>query len=368
VIQLAGVGCALLLAGCMRLGYELVDPDTDGSLSPDGGSGESGGSGGGDGSAGGGSSPSSGGGGLDVAGGSDPEGTGGDPLEPDGGLTFDAAPDASPPPPAFCQSYGAFSAPARLTFASTGETWGPGPSPDNTTLFVGRTTTADENVAVATRPDRGTAFGALSSVANINSNANDGTPFLTASGLSLYFYSERSGGNGQRDLMLATRADPAAPFSAPSFLTPLNSPGIDHEARLSADELSLVFESDRNGGDGGPDLWLSERTLATDSFGAPRNLSELNTFDVETGPALSADALTIMFASVRPGNAGGTDIWAATRADRASSFGAPQNVSVLNSTAYEYDVALSLDGEEVFFVSTRQGSPALWRALRTCLD
>ena len=350
----------------MRLGYELLDRDTDGSVSGGGGGGGSGAS----------VSPIDDAGpdlapndadnrpasGVDAAAGSAGGSAGG----------FDAEPPVSVPDatttPTFCQSFGVFSAPQQLSFASSGENWGPGPSADNTTLFVGRTSSGDENVAVATRPDRGTAFGTLSSVPNVNSTARDGTPFITANGLSLYFFSERSGGLGQRDLMLATRADPGAPFSAPTFLSALNSSAIDHEPRLSADERSLVFESSRSGGDGGPDIWLAERVSVTDTFVAPTNVSELNTSVSETGPTLSADALTLIFASDRSGTAGGTDLWLATRPDRGSPFGPAQNLSVLNSSQYEYDPALSLDGEEIFFVSIRSGVPRLWRAQRACLD
>jgi len=308
-----------------------------------------------------------------ASGGGDPDVGTADPLDagpsgaPDAAIAFDAA-SADAGGVVACQSFAAFSAPQRLVFGSSGEAWGPGPSADNATLFVGLVVGSDENVARATRPDRGITFGALSNVANVNSGARDGTPFITANGLSLYFFSERFGGQGQRDLMLATRTDPAGAFSAPSFLTALNSSAIDHEPRLSADELSLVFESTRGGGAGGPDMWLAERSATSDAFVSPRNVSELNTSASETGPALSADALTLMFASDRPGGTGGTDIWRATRPDRATPFANVERVSELNSSSFEYDVALSADQNEVFFVSTRLGAPTLWRALRVCLD
>lgn len=364
-MRLAAVCAALSAGGCMRLGYELLDGDTDGAVSGGGGSGGSGTS----------VSP------IDDAGfapalrDADRSPADGEDATPGGAGSAEGGLDAATPAssdaaaaPAFCQSFGGFSAPQVLSFASSGENWGPGPSADNTTLFVGRTSSGDENVAVATRPDRGTAFGTLSAVPNVNSTARDGTPFITADGLSLYFFSERAGGLGQRDLMLATRPDPAAAFSAPSFLTALNSSAVDHEPRLSADQRSLVFESSRAGGDGGPDIWLAERASVTDTFIAPRNVSELNTSVSETGPTLSADALTLIFASNRAGSAGGTDIYLATRPDRVSPFGSAQNQSVLNSSQFEYDPALSLDGEEIFFVSTRSGTPRLWRAQRACLD
>ncbi len=343
----------------MRLGYELLAAETDGSSGASGSGGAA-------------AQPP---GGVDAS--SDvPSDAGGASATPPGDSGLDFPPDADAPAddpdaavvPAVCQSYSAFQSPERVQFSSSGETWGPGPSPDNSLLFVGLTIGSDENVAWATRTDRGALFGVLSQVANVNSGARDGTPFVTSNGLSLYLFSERAGGLGSRDLMLATRSDTGAAFSAPIFLTALNSSAYDHEARLSADERSIVFESTRAGGAGGPDLWLAERAATTDAFVSPRNLGELNRAGSETGPALSADGLTLMFASDRPGGAGGTDIWRATRSDRASTFGGLQNVSELNSNDYEYDVALALDGSEVFFVSTRLGQPILWRALRACTD
>ena len=61
------------------------------------------------------------------------------------------------------------------------------------------------------------------------------------------------------------------------------------------------------------------------------------------------------------------DLWVARRGAVDAPFGTPVPLSELNSTAVELDPALSLDGREIFFVSTRSGDYRIWHASRECL-
>ena len=56
--------------------------------------------------------------------------------------------------------------------------------------------------------------------ANVNSTAFDGAPALSFDGTTLYFFSERAGGIGKRDLYVTTRLRVAADASGSSVLTP----------------------------------------------------------------------------------------------------------------------------------------------------
>jgi hypothetical protein len=61
------------------------------------------------------------------------------------------------------------------------------------------------------------------------------------------------------------------------------------------------------------------------------------------------------------------DIYRATRASTSSPFSTPQLVSELNSSADDFDVQLSADGQEVFFASNRNSvNYRIWRSLVTC--
>jgi Tol biopolymer transport system component len=124
--------------------------------------------------------------------------------------------------------------------------------------------------------------------------------------------------------------------------------------------------SDRAGGQGKSDIWLAERSSATDTFSAPRELSELNTSAHEGGMTLSPDGLTIIFVSDRAGGSGDTDLWTATRAQATDAFSVPSNLGAVNSSAADDDPKLSSDGRELLFSSTRDGQRNIWRTLRSC--
>jgi hypothetical protein len=68
------------------------------------------------------------------------------------------------------------------------------------------------------------------------------------------------------------------------------------------------------------------------------------------------DGLEIFFFSNRPGTLGGTDIYAATRNNARSSWGAPENLGPhVNTPAAESRPSLSWDGTVLYFGSTRPG-------------
>ncbi len=78
---------------------------------------------------------------------------------------------------------------------------------------------------------------------------------------------------------------------------------------ISADELTIIFSSDRPGGKGGKDLWIATRTSTGDKFKKPLNIGELvNTPGDEVFPFLRNDT-TLYFASNAHPGLGGLDIF-----------------------------------------------------------
>jgi Tol biopolymer transport system component len=249
---------------------------------------------------------------------------------------------------------------------TSGDLWGPSLSADGLTLVFGAG--SPETIFAATRAERGGPFKAGTALAGVNRAGSEGTPFLSADGLSLYLYSmaETEGGAGERNLERATRAKVADNFGAPAPLATLNTPADEQNPWVSADELRIVFDSNRPGGEGGADLWLARRPARTGDFEAPQNLDELNSSGSEEGATLSADELNIFFASSRTGGQGSLDIWFATRGDTTSDFSTPLNLQVVNSSGLDLDPALGADGSELFFSSSRSGTQQLYRSVRSC--
>ena len=257
-----------------------------------------------------------------------------------------------------------FGAPELLMISGlSGSAWGPALTSDGLTLYFAHNDGSDEEIVSATRATANAAMlSALSVLPNVQSSAYDGTPFVTRDGAALYFYSMRSGGVGDRDLWWAQRQGGGA-FGTPSLVPNVNSTNADYLPRLSADELTLVFTSNRSGND---DVWFATRSSSSAMFGTPAPLSELNTSDYEGAATLSSDALSIIFVSDRPGGSGSKDLWMATRTSTQATFGAPKNLSSVNSASSDVDCALSADDRELLFVSYRSGARVIWRALRSC--
>ncbi len=121
---------------------------------------------------------------------------------------------------------------------------------------------ADIYVTAVTR--EGIALGPVEPVSELNApNANDAAVTVRVDGKELMFWSTRPGGLGGADLWLSTRQTVHDPWSPPVDLgAPLNTASDDVTPTLSFDGRTLIFGSNRPGGQGGNDLWMSTRTVS----------------------------------------------------------------------------------------------------------
>jgi WD40 repeat protein len=119
---------------------------------------------------------------------------------------------------------------------------------------------ADIYAAAVTRD--GVTLGPAEPVSELNvPNANDAAVTIRVDGRELMFWSTRPGGLGGADLWVSTRQNVHDPWSPPTNLgAPLNSASDDVTPSLSFDGRTLIFASNRPGGSGRNDLWMSTRT------------------------------------------------------------------------------------------------------------
>ncbi|HEY5922090.1 MAG TPA: hypothetical protein VIV11_10490 [Kofleriaceae bacterium] len=156
------------------------------------------------------------------------------------------------------------------------------------------------------------------------------------------------------------------PFGMPTNITELSSPtALDDDPTLTADMLEIYFNSDRVGGTGGADIWVSRRTSTTEAWSVPSPVAELNTTVDESTPEISADGLTMWFSSRRPGGAGDYDVYITTRGNRADMWGAPVRHGELCTVSQETGPHVALAGLYGMFSSLRGGGEYdLWRTTR----
>jgi hypothetical protein len=146
----------------------------------------------------------------------------------------------------------------------------------------------------------------------------------------------------------------AGEFSEPRLIEPLaGADGKDDDPSLSADLQLLYFNSTRSGGAGKEDIWSSRRATADGAWQPPEPVAELNSEDRETGIALSADALSLLFSSDRPGGSGGLDVYRAQRARRDQPWSEPQHIPDLSSPGDDLVSAVGASG--AVYLSRRVG-------------
>jgi hypothetical protein len=154
-------------------------------------------------------------------------------------------------------------------------------------------------------------------------------------------------------------------WSTPVNLGPVvNSSASDQHPAISADGLSLYFVSDRAGGLGGLDIYVSQRTAIGDAWGPPQNLGPTINSDVtDMAPDLTPDGHRLFFHSgPRADGCGGFDLYMSTRDDVHDDFawGPPVNLGcVINSTANDAGPTYTEEagGPTLYFTSTRLGGP-----------
>jgi Tol biopolymer transport system component len=281
-------------------------------------------------------------------------------------------PAPAPEPAAPCAAFGAFGEPELITGLGLAQTLGPVFSADGLTLFFSTlgdgTEGADEDIFSARREQAGAEFGPAALVPNLDAGGSEeGTPFLSFDGLSLYFFSTRPGpgAQGDRDIWLAQRPTLDAAFGEPVVLPGVNGPEIEHLPRLSRDELSILFVSSRDSPNEATNLWVAQRESRSAEFAAPVEVPGINGNSRDEGFSLSPDGLTLFFSSNRLGLEQ-MDLFVATRPDAAASFSEPEPLDQLNSDVDDLDPQLSPDGLELFFASSRAGGFQLFRATRQC--
>lgn len=195
---------------------------------------------------------------------------------------------------------------------------------------------------------------------SVNSSVEDYYPTVSYDNLSLYFYSTRQGGEGGSDLWFSTRTNPSDPWGAAENLGPIINSSADEAAPcLSADELSFLFRSTRSGGFGSADIWLSTRPMMDDPWGAPVNLgSTINGSAWDCGVHLSADGLSLFFHSNRPGGLGDFDLYLSTRKTREDEWSTPVNLGeTINTPNNDFCPSLSENNRRLYFCDDTFGGP-----------
>jgi WD40-like Beta Propeller Repeat len=248
-----------------------------------------------------------------------------------------------------CDPAGRFDTPVPVAGLANGRT--AQFSPDELTVYfmcvIGGSTT--EDICQARRATITDGFGTPSKLGVSSDGAQDFAPTISADELTLIFASDRA---TNYRLWVATRSSTLADFVAPGLLAGVASTAVtdvDSQPFLTADGEELWFGSNRPGGNG---IWHASR--AGSGFATPVAVPQLP----GEFPVLSYDRLTIYYAA--PPSGGGinsqNDIWVAHRSTINDGFPAATPVTELNTTSAEGATWLSRDNCRLYIESNSSGS------------
>ncbi len=263
--------------------------------------------------------------------------------------------------------------PTRLpdTINSTIDDYEPRISADESTLFFVRGQ-AGQNADILFTERTIDGWSEPKPVNGINTEYEELGPQPSADGKSLYFYSDRLGGEGGYDLWVAHQGPSG--WHEPLNLGPnINSPFNEYGPALSPDDGVLYFASNRPRPDDGrqpdPEAWPA--TVREDLFhrdydlyaavltgagpGEAEAIRALNTPYNDGAPAVSPFGDFLYFASDRPGGAGGFDLYRARRFDGKHIDVENLGVTV-NTPANELDAGLLMGGFGLYFSSDRSAT------------
>jgi len=188
----------------------------------------------------------------------------------------------------------------------------------------------------------------------INSDAEEGTPFITDDFKEMYFTRCEAGKREKKGCVIMLSKRTGDKWSEPKNIGILSDSLVAAHPALSADGTTLYFVSDIPGGSGGKDLWMATRASSGDAWSKPRNLGpDINTPGNEVFPYVRKDG-TLYFSSDGQIGMGGLDIFKAVP-QPDGSWVVTNMKPPINSFSDDFGIAFEGDAERGIFSSTRKG-------------
>ncbi len=187
----------------------------------------------------------------------------------------------------------------------------------------------------------------------LNSAGNEGAQTLLVDGRIMYFTAcNRPDGKGRCDIYRSELENNE--WTEPlNISSPINTAAWEAQPSISPDGKTLYFISNRGGGQGQKDIWMSN-LLPNGNWTKPVNLGEkINSSGQEQSPFIHPDNKTLYFASNGHTGMGGFDLFKTTRNDDGT-WSEPINLGYpINTIFDEIGLIVNAKGDKAFFSSDR---------------
>jgi outer membrane protein OmpA-like peptidoglycan-associated protein len=187
----------------------------------------------------------------------------------------------------------------------------------------------------------------------INSELDEGAMTVSPDGQNLFFSGcNNIDGLGSCDLYVSQLEGDN--WGIPVNLGPVvNTPGWESQPSFSSDGRTLYFVSNRPGGKGSSDIWITKRDL-NGEWSEPYNAGDsINTKEAERGPFIHPDAKTLYFSSKGHIGMGQGDIFYSKLTNGVWSK--PVNLGYpINSEEDEVTMIVDNDGRYAYYSSAKE--------------
>lgn len=183
---------------------------------------------------------------------------------------------------------------------------------------------------------------------DVNDGKHVGAATVTPDGQFMVFsaYGHAAGGMGRTDLYSAQKVD-GKWVMVQNLGSSVNSEYFDSQPTITSDGMTVYFASDRPGGSGGTDIWMTTRT--GDSWSSAVNVKNVNSPADDIAPSIAPDGKTFYFSSNRAGGAGGFDLYVVKKT--GEMFGNSRNMGAPVNTADDEYFYASLQNTDIGFFS-----------------
>ena len=188
-----------------------------------------------------------------------------------------------------------------------------------------------------------------------NQGSNEGGATISIDNKHLFFTICKDEGGSMVNCDIYTSDFINGEWTKPTKVTGINDPVYwDSQPSLASDGKTLYFASDRKGGRGGVDLYLTTKDEKLGQWSTPVNLGKtINTSNDEKSPFIHSDFQTLYFSSDGHPGVGGFDIFYA-RKNEKSEWLEPKNIGIpINTNSDDLGFFVSTDGHLGYFASNQ---------------
>lgn len=209
----------------------------------------------------------------------------------------------------------------------------------------------DEDIVVSYKKD-GKWLPAQSVSSRINTPLNEGACTVSADGRTMIFTScDGRNSLGSCDLYITNKIGDT--WTHPKNLgKPVNSLYWESQPSLSADGKTLYFASNKRGGFGGRDIWVTRNENG--QWSVPKNLGkEINTRKDETTPFIHSNGVSLYFSGNGYPGMGGYDLYRSEKKD--STWSKPKNLGYpINTFRDEVSIVIIGEGSKAYYAKEEQ--------------